>query len=262
MSGKQYLIRASKQSQAIRMAVACHLEDVLKDTVDPASLDSALEKFYTMMDDAPRAEDVDLMEVEGDGMAAVEDKFTWSRKPRPEVKVIKLRVLEKQPVGMEVVDPWVINVVIAGNSVTLVDSGCNTMDAFSMDQGFSPSGKKIIAVPEELRRSQGDFARMMLDQDNSERIATTDPAAASKLASDGLAGQGDLGTGSVASAAAKLAQANLGAKATALVGTSLLAAPKPTAADLAGQGGLGTAQAASTDAKFTGQVLVGWVSYV
>ena len=84
MSGKQYLIRASKQSQAIRMAVACHLEDVLKDTVDPASLDSALEKFYAMMDDAPRAEDVDLMEVEGDGMAAVEDKFIWSRKPRPE----------------------------------------------------------------------------------------------------------------------------------------------------------------------------------
>ena len=108
MSGAKQLIRASKQSGAIRTAIACHLQDVLKEAVDPEFLDGALEKFYETMDGIYRTGDIDLMEVEGDGLAAAEEKFVWSKKPKPLAKIMKLNVLEKQPTDGHLADNWVV----------------------------------------------------------------------------------------------------------------------------------------------------------
>ena len=166
MSNTSRLIRATKQSYAVRMAVACHLEDVLKSTVDPKFLDEALARFYAEKDGLnPRTEDVDLLEVKGDGLADADHHFTWSKKSLPMMKIITLMVRSKQPTVSSERDDWTINIVIGGNNLTLIDSGCQTFDVFSLEGNLQakdgiasaishPLGqRRKISLPEELKPS-------------------------------------------------------------------------------------------------------------
>ena len=163
MSGA-HLIRASKQSLGIRMAVACHLSGVLGQAVDPECLDVALEAFYCLMDGTSlRTDDVDLIEVTGSSSTRVNDQLIWSRKSMPMVKILKMEFFEEAPTDNSVKDAWTIKAVIEGNTISLVDSG---VEAFTMegvdqsqagDTGVSPSRRRKVTVPEELLSDQRDM---------------------------------------------------------------------------------------------------------
>ena len=160
MSGT-HLIRASKQSLAIRLAVAYHLGDILGYAVDPDGLVMAMEAFYGYMDGgAVRNDDIDLIEVIGSGVARVNSKLVWSKKMMPASKILKIDFLEKMPTDKGDKDAWTIKAVIDGETISLVDSGCNTMEVFTMEEAeaeqtgiacVTPSRRRKITVPEELR---------------------------------------------------------------------------------------------------------------
>lgn len=163
MSGT-HLIRASKQSLGIRMAVASHLGDVLGQAVDPESLDVALEAFYGQVDGTSvRTDDVDLIQIIGSSSTRVNDQLIWSKKSMPMVKILKMEILEEAPADKGVKDVWTIKVVIAGNTISLVDSGVEAFTMEEVDQsqtggiGVSPGRRRKITVPEELLSSQRDI---------------------------------------------------------------------------------------------------------